>query len=114
MTLGQRVYTWRWRGFQDGCTYIDGEFSSDPDQLCSVELKLSDAAGMRLQGSDGILAKLVDDLKIASKGVRMLVVFAGDVVFNGLRKQQVVGAAEGNGQDVAAGKDSATGPSLTT
>lgn len=85
-----------------GRTYIDGEFSADPHQLGSVRLQLAYAAVVRLDGMDGTGAQRIDGFQVAGEHVRVLVIFAGDVLLDGIGERDGVGAAEGQVEDVAA------------
>lgn len=76
-------------------TYIDREFSADPNQLGRVRLQLANAALVRLDGMDGTGAKDVDGIQVGGEHVRVLVIFARDVLLNGVGERDRVGAAEG-------------------
>ena len=83
-------------------THINRKLAAHPHQLGSISLELPDAAGVRLDGIDGIFPQLVDDLEVAGEGAGVLVVFGGDVGLDGVGELDGVGAAEGDLEDVAA------------
>ena len=56
---------------------------------------------MRIKGIDRGMSELVDGLQVSSEHVRMLVIFIGDVVLNGVTEGDIVGSSEGQVQDVA-------------
>lgn len=83
-------------------TYIDGKLAPDPDKLGGILRKLRDPARMRLAYADGIAAQLVDDLEVALKHVRVLVVLGVDVLADGRREREVRGPPEWEREDVPA------------
>ena len=83
-------------------TYINRKLATHPHQLGGICLDLSGAAGVRLDGIDGVFPQLVDDLEVAGEGAGVLVVFRGDVGLDGVGEVDGVGSAEGDLEDVAA------------
>lgn len=51
---------------------------------------------------DSILSETIDDLKVLLEHVWMLVIFAGDVLLDGIGKINAVGFAKGQREDVGA------------
>ncbi len=82
-------------------TYIYRKFTAYPDQLCRVDLKLSDAAGMSFQRVRSGLSKLVNRLQVSRKHMRMLVIFGRDILLDGLGKCDIVSPAKRQDEHVA-------------
>ena len=76
------------------CSHIDRELAADPDQLPRVRLQFRDAARVRLPDIDGIASERVDDLKVLTEHVRVLVILGVDVLSDGRGEGDLGGLAE--------------------
>jgi hypothetical protein len=84
-------------------THIYGKFGAHPRQLPGVRGNLLDTASMGLGNLDGVLPQGVDDLQVLLKHVRVLVILARDVLFDGGREGEGRRLAEGQAEEVAGG-----------
>lgn len=79
-----------------GVAHIDREFPANPLELCSIPRELLDAANVWFLDVYGIGAELVDSMEVRREHVWVLVIFGGDVLFDGAGEGEGGGFSEGN------------------
>lgn len=64
--------------------YIDGKFPTQPDQLSGISMQLRHIAWMSFLCMNSRRPQLVDSLEVFGKHIRVLVIFGGYVLLDGV------------------------------
>lgn len=61
-------------------SHINRKLSPHPDKLGRISCQLPDAAGMCLEGVDGLCPQFVYSIHVSYEHIRMLVIFGRDIL----------------------------------